>query len=135
MLEIAVIEIMDAAAAVGESPLAAVEPEINDILADIIDDLDFLEEIPDEAEIPNEANIPEQAEMPEDAVLDREILVDNDALFGPDEEELMGDVVVIAPVLNVADIFRKDGAKCGTDVVIAAACENFVVPAGWIRLE
>ena len=78
--------------------------QINDILADIIDDPDFLEEIPDEAEIPNEANIPEQAEMPEDAVLDREILVNNDALFGPDEEELMGDVVIIAPLLNVADL-------------------------------
>ena len=93
MLEIAVTEIMDAAAAVGESPLAAVEPEINDILADIIDDpdFDFLEEIP------VEADIPEQAEMPEDAVFDREILVENDALFGPDEEELLGDVVTVAP--------------------------------------
>lgn len=61
--------------------------------------------------------------------------VADEADFVQLEEPMIEDVVIIAPEVNVANIFRKEGIRCDSEETIAAACANFAVPEGWIRLE
>lgn len=59
-------------------------------------------------------------------------IVDNNVAVAMDQEEA-DEVVIIAPLVNTASIFRSESARCDSDEVIAAGSANFVPPEGWVR--
>ena len=59
----------------------------------------------------------------------------HDVILLNQEEPMIDDVIIVAPALKVASIFRKEETRCDSDEVIAAGCAAFAVPEGWIRLE
>lgn len=120
---------MDDAARLGEIEpeeiIEAIAEEVNDELNRgdevIFDEMDY-----QQIEINDQHN----------ADLNLGDLVDGEgAVINLEEAVMIEDVVIIAPAVNVANIFRKEGTKCDSEEVIAAACANFAVPEGWTRLE